>query len=265
MSELIPFGSGVASEAELGQWPGGPPEDFVQSVGRALRILEVVSTHRALTVKGIARRCGLNLSTTYHLVRTLAYEDYLERLPNGTYTPGSQLAQTFYAVLATMGKPRTSHAVLRHLSARTGLSAYLGRLQNGQVVVADYVEGPASPHLEDFERGLAVSGHATALGKVLLAALPADNRRQFLSNQGLRRFTTNSVTDVAELETQMTAINLEVPVMEHGEFRQNVSCAACLIPPPVGQSPVWAVAISILGESVPESAQRELRRAARDM
>ena len=60
------------------------PDDFVQSVGRALRILETVSECAALPVKAVARRCRLNLSTTYHLVRTLAYEGYLVRLPDGT-------------------------------------------------------------------------------------------------------------------------------------------------------------------------------------
>jgi DNA-binding IclR family transcriptional regulator len=68
------------------------PRDFVQSVGRALRILEVVSAGRAMTVKAIARRCGLNLSTTYHLVRTLAHEGYLTRLSDGTYVAGEAVA-----------------------------------------------------------------------------------------------------------------------------------------------------------------------------
>jgi DNA-binding IclR family transcriptional regulator len=63
------------------------PEDFVQSVGRALRVLEVVGATPGLPVKTIARRCDLNISTTYHLVRTLAYEGYVERRSDGTYVP----------------------------------------------------------------------------------------------------------------------------------------------------------------------------------
>ena len=63
---------------------GPQPADFVQSVGRAMLILEVVGRCPGLPVKAIARRCSLNLSTTYHLVRTLAYEGYLVRLPDGS-------------------------------------------------------------------------------------------------------------------------------------------------------------------------------------
>jgi hypothetical protein len=70
---------------------GPSPHDFVQSVSRALRVLELVGNEPGLPVKAIARRAGLNISTTYHLVRTLAYEGYLVRLPTGCYEVGAEL------------------------------------------------------------------------------------------------------------------------------------------------------------------------------
>ena len=65
---------------------GPAPDDFVQSVSRALRVLEVVTARPGLPVKAIARHCGLNLSTTYHLIRTLAYEGYVRRPPTAATT-----------------------------------------------------------------------------------------------------------------------------------------------------------------------------------
>ncbi len=55
--------------------PLAEPSDLIRSVSRALRVLESVGrAPRGLTVKQIARRCELTVATTYHLVRTLAYE-----------------------------------------------------------------------------------------------------------------------------------------------------------------------------------------------
>jgi DNA-binding IclR family transcriptional regulator len=72
------------------------PTDLIRSVSRALRIMEEVSrSSRPLPVKVIARRCELHLSTAYHLVRTLCYEGYLVRLPDGGYVPGSGVAERF--------------------------------------------------------------------------------------------------------------------------------------------------------------------------
>jgi len=50
----------------------------------------VSTSGRPLPVKVVARRCGLNLSTTDHLVRTLSYEVYLDRGPDGSYSMGSR-------------------------------------------------------------------------------------------------------------------------------------------------------------------------------
>jgi DNA-binding IclR family transcriptional regulator len=72
---------------------GAEPADLIRSVSRALRIIEEVSgSPRPLPVKVIARRCQLHLSTAYHLVRTLCYEGYLVRLPDGGYVAGSEVA-----------------------------------------------------------------------------------------------------------------------------------------------------------------------------
>jgi DNA-binding IclR family transcriptional regulator len=68
-------------------------DDVVQSVVRALHILEVVREWPGLQVKGVARRAGLNISTTYRLIHTLEHKSYVERADDGGYraTPNSRL------------------------------------------------------------------------------------------------------------------------------------------------------------------------------
>ncbi len=180
-----------------------PPEDFVQSVGRAMRVLEVVSTQPGLPVKSIARRCSLNISTTYHLVRTLAYAGYLVRLGDGTYATGDAVARRYHELVARLDRPPEALVVLTQLAPRVGLSAYLGLLRDHRVTVVGVVEGPGSPHLEDLEVGLDVSAHATALGKGLLAAMTARERREFLTHHELRPFTANTRTDADVLAHEL--------------------------------------------------------------
>ncbi len=97
------------------------PTDLIQSVSRALRVLEqVAQAERPLPVKVIARRCGLNLSTTYHLIRTLCYEGYLIRQADRTYALGSQLAERFHELVGSFQRPPSASAVLRHLAATGG-------------------------------------------------------------------------------------------------------------------------------------------------
>ena len=241
------------------------PDDFVQSVGRAVRVLETVGREPGLPVKAIARKCGLNISTSYHLVRTLAYEGYLVRLPNGTYVIGESVARRFRDLVTSLERPPEAAVVLRQLSERVGLSSYLGLLQDERVTVVEVAEASGSPYLEDFEVGLDVSAHATALGKALLVAMTPRQRHRFLASHELRPFTTRTRTDPDELEAELGSIPARALVTEHGEFRDGVSCTAALVPRSSTTDPAWAVVVAVADEDVPGRIASEVALAAADI
>ena len=241
------------------------PTDLIQSVSRALRVLELVTaTDHPLPVKAIARRCDLNLSTAYHLTRTLCYEGYLVRQPDGTYAAGQQVAERFHDLVGALGRPPAADAVLRHLAAACGHTAYLARFSGDRVVIVEAVEGPGSPWLEDLQVGLDAAAHATALGKSLLATLPRRTRRRVLAEQGLRPFTRRTATDVAEIEGLLRGVRPGEVVVEHGEFRDDVACASIAVPAddPAGW---WAIGVSTRGLDLPDPLVASLRSASADL
>jgi DNA-binding IclR family transcriptional regulator len=240
------------------------PTDLIQSVSRAFRIMEEVGASRApLTVKAIARRCQLNLSTAYHLVRTLTYEGYLVRSPDGGFVLGSSVARRFHDLLASFGQPPQVREVLRHVAAMTQRTAYLGRFVSGRIVITDMVEGPLSPHLEDLEVGLEVAAHATVIGKVLLAALPRTRRAEYLADQGMRRFTSRTVIDFEALNHELSTFG-GGPVKESGQFRDGVSCVGMLVRRETPDTS-WAIVTSTREEEVPPELVWHTIRAAEDL
>ena len=86
------------------QREGGPQlPNLVQSVQRALRILEVIADNPdGITAKAIARRLELALSTTYHMLHTLVAEGYVVRLEGvAGVRPWLQERQPLAATCAT--------------------------------------------------------------------------------------------------------------------------------------------------------------------
>lgn len=242
------------------------PSDLVRSVSRAFRILEEVGAAGGpVTVKAVARRTELNLSTTYHLVRTLAYEGYLQRLADGRYVLGGAVAHRFRDLLGSFGQPPEVHGVLAHLSATTKCTAYLGRFVAGTIRVTDMVEGPASPYLEDIEVGLDVAAHATAIGKALLATLSVHDRAVYLADQGMRPFTRRTTTTVEKLEEELAGVAPGRPVMECGQFRVGVSCAGALVRRDSASDPWWAVVVSTRHERMPAVVAEQALLAAADL
>ena len=219
----------------------GRPTDLIQSVSRALRILEEVGdSPEGLNTKQIAHRCEIALPTTYHLVRTLAYEGYLVRRSNGVYALGMEIASRFRDLLASLDRPPQVHDVLRQLAEVTGHTAYFAQLVDGHVVLTDLVEGPYSPHLEDLVVGFDEGAHATALGKALLSTIPLTKRKALLEEQGLRPFTSNTITDEGQLHHEIAISARSGIFTEEQQYRPEVCCAAVLI----GDATKGAIGIS---------------------
>lgn len=207
--------------------PQGEPSDLIRSVSRALRVLESVgASPRGLTVKQIARRCELTVATTYHLVRTLAYEGYVTRREDGTYTVGMEISDRYRELVVAFRGPQAVADVLRRAALDSGYSHYLGRFVGGRVVLTAVAEGPRTPHLEELIPGWDDGAHATALGKSLLATLPAEQRARYLKDFGMRAFTPHTITTPEAFEADIAAGERRQMQLEVNQYRQGLACAA---------------------------------------
>jgi DNA-binding IclR family transcriptional regulator len=207
--------------------PLAEPSDLIRSVSRALRVLEAVGrAPRGLTVKQIARRCELTVATTYHLVRTLAYEGYVIRREDGTYVVGLEVADRFRELVTAFRGPAGVSDGLRRAAAETGYSHYLARFVGGRVAVTAVAEGPRSPYVEELIPGFDDGAHATALGKALLATLSPEQRSRYLKEWGMRAFTPATLTSPEAFDADLAAGDRRGMQVEVGQFRAGLACAA---------------------------------------
>jgi DNA-binding IclR family transcriptional regulator len=194
-----------------------------------LRVLEAVGgSPKGLTVKQIARRCELTVATTYHLVRTLAYEGYVARREDGTYVVGMEVSDRFRELMIAFRGPVSVGEVLRKAAGDTGYSHYLARFVSGRVVLSAAAEGPRSPYLEELIPGWDDGAHATALGKSLLATMTAEQRARYLRDWGMRPFTSATLVTAEALEADLVAGERRSMHMEIGQYRPGVACASVL-------------------------------------
>ncbi|GAA2510381.1 IclR family transcriptional regulator [Pilimelia columellifera] len=210
--------------------PLAEPSDLIRSVSRALRVLEAVGrAPKGLTVKQIARRCELTVATTYHLVRTLAYEGYVSRREDGTYVVGLEIADRFRELVVAFRGPAAVGDVLRRAAVDTGYSHLIGRFVGERIAVTALAEGARSPRLDDVVPGFDDAAHATALGKALLATLGVDQRLRFLKDHGMRAYTTATLITPEAFETDVAAGDRRGLQLEVGQFRGGVATAALVV------------------------------------
>ena len=163
----------------------GVPATLIASVQRGLRLLEAASSApQGAPAKQLARKVGLPIGTTYHLLRTLTFEGYLQRLADGSYVLGDQVGR-----LLEEGELQTAlrraRPVLASLRDATHAAAYLAIYEGGEIVVKDIQDGPRIPRI-DMWVGFRDAAHATALGKCVLALMDPRDRRDYLARHRLR-------------------------------------------------------------------------------
>jgi IclR family transcriptional regulator, acetate operon repressor len=197
---------------------------LIQSVQRALRLMEVVAERDGRAhAKELARATGFSLPTTYHLLRTLTHEDYLQRLDDGSYVLGHRIDVVRDHGTAARGVARARPA-LEWLRDELGGAVYLARYVDGEIVVAEIVDSARAPRI-DLWVGMHDAAHATALGKCILGQLPAHEREDYLARHPLHDLTPRTVVDRRLLQLP-PAGGIAV---DDGEYAIGVCCLAATV------------------------------------
>lgn len=213
-----------------------------QSVERAAVVLAAFRAGDPLRVADVATRTGLGQSTVSRLLTTLESLEYVERDPaSGLYRLGTALITLTSAALNQHPVYRASRQQMQELASTLGLGANVSIMHGGTVFYLANFEGPRAP------KSMTLAGqrnplHATGMGKCLLLATSAEQRRELLPE--LARFTTSTITDHAELDAQVDRVAVRGYATEVDELALGRACVAA--PVRDGSAEVVA-AISISG------------------
>jgi len=211
---------------------------------KAVAILEAMATaRRPLGVSELGALLGLPKPTAHRIVRMLESEGLLQREPGSRrFVPGARMVQLGLGIVAASMLRAPRHAILEALSQEIGETCNFGVMSGSHVVYLDRVES-AWPFGLRFEPGSRVPLHCTSMGKLFLSQLPAQKRAALLRSIPLYRYTENSITDAALLETELEKIRATDVSIDNQEFLAGVVCVAVPVCSPHKQ-PVAALAVS---------------------
>ncbi len=183
--------------------PHGSP---VQSVGRALTILQILADHGGeLGVTDLGRRLGVHKATASRLVATLAEHGLVERNPlTDKYRLGFGVVRLAAAKVARIDLVQQARPVLEQLAERTGETVNLAILDEEWAVNIDQVTGARAVVSVSWV-GKRTPLHATSSGKVLLAHAPAEVRDRVLAGS-LPRLTRRTIVDPVVLRRQLADV-----------------------------------------------------------
>ena len=169
----------------------------VQSVDRAVAILEILARDGEAGVTEVARELDVHKSTASRLLAALDRRELVAQdTARGKFRLGMGIVRLAGAVSQKLDVVQESRPVCRALAQEVGETVNLAILSGRDALYLDQVAGPAalSPHNWAGQR---IPVHATSDGKVLLAYLSETELKERLAPP-LARFTDRTITAAAE-------------------------------------------------------------------
>jgi DNA-binding IclR family transcriptional regulator len=177
------------------------------SLERALVVLELVAANRrGLTNKDLSSALGIATSTCSYILERLERNGFLLRnLETGRYSIGLKAIAIARGALRPLDFHKAAEPVLRQLSENTGLETVVGMLDQGQLLILSRISNGKFPRA-DVDTGTEFPPHTTAIGKILLAHLPAEEVSRLIERNGLPARTSRSITSKTKLMDELNAV-----------------------------------------------------------
>jgi IclR family transcriptional regulator, pca regulon regulatory protein len=188
---------------------------YSQSLERGLAVLGCFTPERpVLGITDISDELGMSKSTTHRYATTLVALGYLEQ---GSVSPkyrlGLRVIDLGMSALSSLGLGEQAHPELEALRRRSGYTVNLAVLEGTEIRYIDRVRGLRNEQLEtdlDLHRGSKRPAYCTAMGKLLLAHLPEEQRRERIADMGtLTKRAPNTITGKRALSTELERVRAE--------------------------------------------------------
>jgi IclR family transcriptional regulator, pca regulon regulatory protein len=232
--------------------------DWIAGLERGLGILEAFGdAHPRVTAAQMATIVGLTRTAARRHLLTLAHLGYV-----GTdgklfwLTPRVlRLGQGF---IESSRLARIVQPFLQRVTAGTQELAYVSMMEGDDIV---YVarNGPNRLMSTGYVLGARVPAHVTAAGMLLLATRDAPHYDDWLAQQTLRTFTQHTITDKAQLSTELAQIRQQDWAVSEQQLELHYRGIAVPLRDARGSlAGALSVTIPMQGESTAQAAARVL-------
>lgn len=202
----------------------------ITALQRGLTLLQLFSeSPQGLTAKQVAGRSRLPVSTVHRFLANLEGAGFLNCGGDSVYHLGIACFAIGQAALGQLDIRLVSLPYLRELNRQTRETIHLTIRHGLSAVYLEKLDSPEQLRIHS-RIGAAVPLYCTAVGKVMLAYMPDDERKKVLPQLALKRLTPNTAGNLQELEAELSRVRKNGYACDLEEHEPHIRCVA---------APIW--------------------------
>jgi len=161
---------------------GVRPPYAIDSVDRALQLLQMLRDNGSLRVVDASKELGVSVSTAHRLISMLVYRGFAIQEESRTYVPGPAMGEDAVTLRHGLSFKNAMQPYLERLSAETGETANLMIRVGANVRFLSSVESVRVLRVGD-RRGSVLSARLASGGRALLAELSVAQIRRIYAGE----------------------------------------------------------------------------------
>jgi DNA-binding IclR family transcriptional regulator len=236
---------------------------YLKVVAKAIRVMEAMANSEGESrLTDLSKALKFPKATVFRILFTLQQVGYVEQNEGtGTYRlsekAGWSRRQEFRQSLKSIARP-----FMQRLLGRFEQTVNLAVLDQNQILYIEILEGLRSIRMAATVNAFGPL-HCTALGKSILAHLPADECLQILNHRPLARYTGNTIVSTSQLIHRLRKVRSCGYAVDNEEAERGARCVAVPIFNSAGR-PAAGISVSGPTSHIQRSTVREIADALID-
>ncbi|HPA60802.1 MAG TPA: IclR family transcriptional regulator [Clostridia bacterium] len=240
----------------------------IQSLQRAMAILEYIAVHQGAGVSELSREMSLNKSTVFSILKTFVALGYLFK---NEMTGQYQITFRLHSLVGEDPKPGSfisyARPHLQKIAQKYDETVHFVTGDENTVVYIDKLESTKPIRIHTVV-GAEQPLHCTAVGKAILAWRDENEIIAYAKRTGLKSMTENSITDIATLLQEMKKIREQGFSIDDEENQPDLYCIGMPVFNDKGKA-LYAISLSMpkyrKDELVVDEVVNDLKQTAQEL
>ncbi|MCA8867214.1 MAG: IclR family transcriptional regulator [Rhodobacteraceae bacterium] len=206
-----------------------PSKNLVQSLDRAIDVLDLLAANAGMTLTEIASTLGQSPATIYRVLATFQHRAMVDNdSASQEWAIGPEAFRLGAAFLRRSNVTERARPLMRQLMEQTGETSNLGIAKGNKVIFISQVETHESIRAF-FPPGTQAPMHASGIGKALLSRCSRNQLERLFTSTGFERFTPQTIISLDPLEAEIVRIREQGYAVDNEEKAIGMRCIAAPI------------------------------------
>lgn len=203
---------------------------YIQSIDRAMNILEILSQGTNIPLREICMKVNLNKTTTHRILQSLKENGYVKQNKLGQYSLTYKMFRVGNRIIQNTDFTQPAKSYITKLAVDTNQTIHLVIRDGNQILYIDKFSPENTQNSMEWSKiGKRAPLYCTAAGKAILANCTIEDLKNIWEKTEIIKYTARTITNYDNLVDNLKLIKKNGYSIEYEEYELGLYCIGASI------------------------------------